>query len=328
MTFMIAPLFANLGGSGPWTITVPSGALSSNVTSFPVYIDLADMPGSFWSSVASDGGNIRIKQSGSIIPFDVVTISTGGHTGRIFFKADLLSASNNVFTLDLTGGALLATNDTNGRNNVWTRFNRVYDGATNADRTGNGAALTLVGNAAFTSGQIVFDGADDFAYVPCSTGASDFTIFVVGHFDGDIPAGQHHVIASYATAGTGSPAFRNSLLIRDTGHWAVWNNTDLWLESGTAVSLNTDFTAANYHDSPGVKRAVWLNGVELTSTGSAATVSGSTPHFTLGGEDDTPATEFQGKLDLATYATEALPSAYLAGLHKNRRDRGNFYTIT
>jgi len=313
------------------TITVPSGQVSADVTGFPVYVDLSDMGAGFWSGVDAAGAEMRVTNStgSTALPIDVVTINTGGNTGRMFFKADLLTASNNVFRIYYdTGLGAPAATDPEGRNAVWsTRFDRVFDGIGNVDRTGSGNTLTLVGNAAFSSGQIVFDGVNDFAYVPC-TAPTDFTIFVVGHFDGDVPAGQGHVIASYATAGTGTPGYRNSLLMRDTGNWAIWNNSTTWLESGTAVSFNTDFTAANYHDAPGVKRAVWLNGVELTSSSGANTPTGTTPHFTLGGEDDTPATEFQGKLDLATYATEALPSAYLAGLHNNRRNRASFYAIT
>lgn len=315
------------GSGGPWTITVPSGQVSSNVTSFPVYLDLADMPAGFWSAVTGTGSNIRIKQGGSVIPFDLVTINTGASTGRLFFKADLLSASNNVFTLDLTGSALLAVGDANGRNATWTRFNRVYDGNNNADRTGNGAALTLVGNAAFTGGQIVFDGADDFAYVPCTAPNNDFTIFVIGHLDGDVPAGQHHVVASYATAGTGTPTYRSSLLIRSTGNWSVWDNLNTWLESAVPASYNTDFTGALFFDE-GTARNVWLNGSSIAGGGTSFDGVETTPHFTLGGEDDTPATEFQGKLDLACYAVEALPSAYLAGLHNNRRNKASFYAIT
>lgn len=326
MSYMIAPGYANSTG-GPWTITVPAAAVSANVTDFPVYIDLADMPASFWTNVDADGGDIRIKQAGSVIPFDIVTINTGGHTGRLFFKASLLSASDNVFTVDLTGSALLAVGDTNGRNAVWSRFNRVYDGATNADRTGNGAALSLVDSATFSSGQILFDGVNDFAYVTCTAPNNDFTIFLVGHLDGNVPAAQHHVIASYATAGTGSPAYRSSLAIRDTGNWAVWDNTNVWLESATAATYNSDFTAALRFDE-GTQRSVWLNGASIASGGTSFDGSELTPHFTLGGEDDTPAQEFQGKIDLATYALEALPAAYLAGLHTNRRSKASFYTIT
>lgn len=310
------------------TIVVPAGAVTGDVASFPVYLDLADMPSSFWTSVSADGGNLRIKQAGTALAYDVIAIDTGAHTGKIRFKADLVTASANNFTYDFTGSALPAAGDALGRNAVWSRFNRVYSGTSNVDRTGNGAALTLVGNASFSGGVINFDGADDFAYVPCGVPANDFTIFLIGHLNGNVPGGgQHHVLASQATAGTGTPSYRASLIIRSTGNWACWDNTNSWLESGTAAVYNSDLTVAFKFDE-GTARSIILNGVSIISGGTAFDGNEATPHFTLGGEDDTPATEFQGNYELACYALEALPNAFIIGMHKNRRDRASFYTIT
>lgn len=131
------------------TLTVASGEVSSNLTSFVVMVDLADMPTDFWSRVKSDGGDVRVYQSDgtTMIPHDLVSISVAYETGLLFFKSSLLSASDNVFKITCGDSSLseLPATDANGRNAVWDDYERVHvfaEGERIIDRTGNGADLT------------------------------------------------------------------------------------------------------------------------------------------------------------------------------------------
>jgi len=79
-------------------ITVDFNEVDANLTNFPVLVDLADLPAGFFTNVASDGGDIRVTNSGGLteLPREVVAINTGGSTGELWFKADSLSTTANT----------------------------------------------------------------------------------------------------------------------------------------------------------------------------------------------------------------------------------------
>lgn len=124
--YNIGTIPAPPGGSGLYEVTVASGAVSSDLSDFPLMIDLGDMPSSFWANVQDDGGDIRAYASDgvSLIPHDVTYIDTTTQRGRMFVKTNLLSASDNVVHVGLitSPATKLAATDTNGRNNVWSGF--------------------------------------------------------------------------------------------------------------------------------------------------------------------------------------------------------------
>lgn len=134
------------------TVTIPSGTVASTLTNFVTRVDLSDLPASWWYALTqSDGREIRVKQAGTVIPFDVVNIATAYRVGDLFFKATLNSGSDNVFTVEVVAGATaLAVADPNGRNAVWADYDEVYVGSTTS-RKGTGHDLTLAGGAMISS---------------------------------------------------------------------------------------------------------------------------------------------------------------------------------
>lgn len=134
-------------------ITIPAGKVNSDLSGFPVMLLLEHLPSTFWNNVKTDGGDIRIYNNESNqIPHDLVYIDVPNAKGLLFFKADLLTASSNVFSLEYGDGNLerLPYNDTYGRNAVWSAYEMVtllegYDGG--EDRTGKNGFPTRYGNA-------------------------------------------------------------------------------------------------------------------------------------------------------------------------------------
>jgi hypothetical protein len=155
MTGLLNPFVFGAGGPPPGvtpfvaTLTVPSGTIASNLTDFPVRVDLDDMPSGFWDNVKSDGGDIRVYESDGTtqIPFDLVHIDTVNEVGLLFFKDSLLSGSDNVYKIECGYPAhnLLAPTNTYGRNNVWNDYHRVYVFPGVEDRTGSGQVAAVVG---------------------------------------------------------------------------------------------------------------------------------------------------------------------------------------
>lgn len=132
------------------TITIPSGAVGSDLTDFVSKLYLGDLDAAFWAAVKSDGGDIRITDSSFVtIPHDVVWIDTTLQLGVVYFKSDLLASANNVFhiTYGDSGLSKLAATDPNGRNAVWSDYGAVVLGAELTDRTGGGNDMVLYGDA-------------------------------------------------------------------------------------------------------------------------------------------------------------------------------------
>lgn len=130
------------------TLTIPSGTVSTTLTNFVVRVDLADLPDNVW--LVFDGDNLRVRQSGTDIPFDVVAVDVATKTGELYFKASsLASGSDNVFTIEAVDGATPpADTDSNGRNAVWTDYTFVTSFYDMVDRTGNGRDPVIVGTVA------------------------------------------------------------------------------------------------------------------------------------------------------------------------------------
>ena len=168
---------------------VQSSKVDDDLADFPVYVDLSDLSSQFWSTVRSDGGDIRVTLDDGTtqLPVEVVTIDTGGETGEIHFKASSLSASaNTTFRIWVNGSdAMPAADSTYGSEAVWSDYGAVWhldeDPSGTApqavDATGNGNDLTSSGSMTDTdevAGRLGngwdFDGSNDYA-----SGSASFT---------------------------------------------------------------------------------------------------------------------------------------------------------
>lgn len=168
-----------------WTyrvkVTVDHTKVAADLTDFPVYVNLANLPSGFFTNVKSDGGDIRVTTSNGTteVPREVVAISTGGSTGELHFKASgTLSSSSDTFYYIYygnSGASEPAVTATYGRNNVWTDYAAVFhmnqDPSGTApqmiDSTGtySGTSAGTMTSADLVSGKIGngidFDGTND-----------------------------------------------------------------------------------------------------------------------------------------------------------------------
>jgi hypothetical protein len=132
-----------------FTVTVPAGEVLSNLTAFPVYLRLQDIPSAAWPYLDELAGNLRVFNAGGTeLPIDVLGVNKNEETGECFYKSDLLSASDNVFTFRIYNGiSKYDPTATNGRNAVWADYDGVYVFNELVDRTGNGRNAALLGSS-------------------------------------------------------------------------------------------------------------------------------------------------------------------------------------
>lgn len=137
-------------------VTVNTSQVPSTQTSFPVYVNLANLPAGFFSHVRSDGGDIRVTNSSGTteLPREIVSINTGTGSGELWFKADSISDGSYFYIYYGNSGASdYAVSDPYGRNNVWdSNFQMVVHLNENAvnttvnDSAGHVTNMTTNGN--------------------------------------------------------------------------------------------------------------------------------------------------------------------------------------
>lgn len=320
--------FGNMTSSGFATVTIPSGTVGSDLTDFPVCIDLADLSSGFWSAVASDGSDIVVTESDGVteLPRDVAGINVGSQIGRLYFKADLLSGSDNEFHIYYgSGDPGPAATDPTGRNAVWSGFSRVYDGFENQDRTGNVGALTLNGATFNSAGYISLGGANTYGICDAPSWPGTVSFFSIGYRTGS-PGNM--CMMSYLSSYVTSPT-RLVMLLRGTGNtFGTWNNTNGFSVGGSWPSLNTLFSGAVTHSSSG-NRISYLDGSQVASAGSSAnlTAIGGSAKLMIGAEDASLDEEFPGRIYVALFATSILSANTIAAMHSNWLG-GSFYSIS
>lgn len=142
-------IYETVGATGVVSeVTVDHTKVGADLTGFPVFVDLADMPAAFWSVVTADGGDIRCYAGGALVPREVVSCDAVAKTGELHIKTDLSSTADTVITITADGvSADYAATDPFGRNAVWSNgFVLVSHDGGLADSTANGFNGTLVGS--------------------------------------------------------------------------------------------------------------------------------------------------------------------------------------
>jgi len=170
-----------------WTlydlITIDHDNIDESLNNFPVYVDLADLTTSFWSTVINGGGDIRVTTDEAApqeLAREVVSASTTLQTGELHFKANFINKDADVsFRIYYNGiDADYRTDQMYGAENVWTNsYDAVWhleedpSGGAGAikDSTANGhdgtssGLMTTSDSVAGEIGRAVdFDGSDDY----------------------------------------------------------------------------------------------------------------------------------------------------------------------
>jgi hypothetical protein len=106
-------------------LTVLHSGVNGDAANFPVFVDLDDLPDTFFDHCNANGTDLRVTASDGTTELarEVVWLSRTANDGELYFKApNLYNATNASFYLYYGNGdaADYATSDTYGRNNVWT----------------------------------------------------------------------------------------------------------------------------------------------------------------------------------------------------------------
>jgi len=145
-------------------ITVQNGKVDADLTDFPVYVDLSDLPAGFHSHVKADGTDIVVTSSDEVTKLkrEVVFITPGSSIGELHFKGDLTSASDTEFYIYYGNAGASETNDTDTWDGYYECVHHLQDdpSGTVYDSTSNDEDAAASGDPAQVDGKLSGKGID------------------------------------------------------------------------------------------------------------------------------------------------------------------------
>jgi len=326
-------------------ITIQSSQVTGTHSDFPVYMDLAQMPSSFWSKVQSDGGDVRVTTSDgeTLVPHEVSFIDTGNQQGALWLKpaADVTDQSDlDLFVYyDNSDASALPVTDPNGRNAVWSNgylaVSHLEESSGNAiDATGNGNDANVNGATQGSSGKIgdayEFDGSDDFLKGVQNLGISgdaELTMCAWIKWNGnswnsDFPSFMGNNTTRASDEGL-------SFTVKE-GRPAIdfWSNR--W-RADNALNVKQWYHVCGTK-TPGMvdaqNSAVYVDGNEV----AASAESSDTPNISdspliVGRLEDDSSRYFDGLIDEVRYLDRAVSSDWVATEHANQNDPASFISV-
>lgn len=335
-----------------WTrrlkITIPQTLVNDNLTNFPIYVNLANLPTTFFSNVKSNGADIRITEDDGLTerPYELVTIDTSARTGELHFKGDLASTTDTEFYIYYKNPSASAysVSATYGRNNVWNNgYEAVYHLDTNpastiVDSTSNGRNLTAAGGSGMGSANstsskiglgIDFDGINDrLTNASWAWTATPVTV----------TAWSNVATAEVKTSSLfGFTASGNERLATH----APWSDNTLYWDYGTCCAspgrVTTNYTAFRNkwthvglvsQGTGGTFMGIYLDGVLRSSLATADDPNVTLTGFSLGSDLTTGGNHIDGRVDEFRIASVARSAGWVEAEFNNQNNPVGFFTIS
>jgi len=339
-------------------ITIPASQVTSDLTNFPVHINLADLNPSFFDNVSDDGKDIRVTMGDGTteVPREVVSVNSanevGTDGGEIYFKAPSLSSSTDTefyVYYDNPGTTEPAADSTYGSENVWMNgFAAVYhmEQANVVDSTSNHNNGTAYGGptqvAGIVGGGIQFDGVNDHIRIPSDpswqpASSEDFTVSVF--VNDSTSAAKRRIVDSRGT-GSNYAGFQLQLenvdsfsaLARDSGGAETWYHNEQNLYSSGEWH---QFVMS--YESGGLTKA-YIDAVDKTSSNPLTSNLGSLDNgglpLALGAtvidngsllDENSTENQYEGPMDEVRISSVARSGGWISAEYKNISSTG-FYS--
>ncbi|HET8574567.1 MAG TPA: DUF2341 domain-containing protein, partial [Candidatus Paceibacterota bacterium] len=319
-------------------ITVDHTKVGSDLTNFPVYVNLSNMPASFWTHVKSNGGDIRITESDGVteVSREVVAISASTKTGEVWFKAPALSSSTDYGFYIYYGNASAsdyAYTDTYGRNAVWSDYLGVWhmnNITAVVDSTGGGNDIHFTsGLAAMTTSpygdavRLYPNGTKDISIATSTPISSNqnYTYSVTARHNASMT--QYYGIADTRQGGSDSAGIKIMAQGTQTASVGVVSNSNAFCSFGSTVTWSTS-AWANFTVSTTVgtgQQTAYMNG---SSIGGAANCTRGTGNRGVG-----LLTGLSSSMDFSQVFVRAglSSAAWISTHYKNESSASTFYSV-
>jgi len=321
-----------------FTATVTSGDVAATLTNYPAYIDLSEMPTSFWSTVVNGGGDIRVYSDAGLtteMAREVVSCDTSDDTGELHTLVASLTTSTVLYiTVDGTSSEPSA-GSTYGSEAVWADYEFVSHHKNLTDSTGK-HSLTQVGGvtAGGATGKISegthFDGSNDSLTDTGTTFGAKNDFSVQSWIKLDTFGGTSIVVNH---DGLGYSSYDFGLFAENDG------SIKLTVCTGSSASVYKSISSAIDEITTGsfikvtgtrsgVNGALYKNGVSIvTSTGLATGATNNLSMFGIGKLGTYPTAFFDGIIDETRVAKFRILANWETTEYNNQSDVAGFWTI-
>jgi len=337
------------GGGGSWynaswlyrlKLTIDHTKISADLTDYPVYINLADLPSSFHSHVnQTDGRDIRItKVDGTTeLPREVVSYTSASDTGELHVKySGTLSSSVDTDIYLYYGNAAAsdyAVTDTYGTQNVWdSNYKAVWHFAETSgqhlDSTSNNNDTTSVNVTTQGSATGKLGGADEFVeananYIGLGTASpinlgQPLTIDAWTYYNSSgVSTSYPTIISNHSTASSNTGY--QFLYERAIGKLDVFDSTDAY-SSAVYTSNEWQHSATTCYSG---NCYFYRNGVAAGS--SAQTISAQSGVNTYIGSYTTSSERWNGVLDEIRVSNVTRSADWMSTQYNNQSSSSTFY---
>lgn len=320
------------------TVTVKYTEVPADATDFPLYIDLADLPSSFWDVVANGGGDIRVFAADGTTewPREVVSCNTSTKKGELHTLVPSLSSSvDTVVQIHADGvSSDYAVGATYGAQAVWADYAVVMHLDDLSDSTGNATIDTVFPAADPTpvsagkiGGAHSFDGTQSRVYAELASDVTTYVFTMQCWFNADSFSGDHtYVSVGDKDVATTQYRIQNQQNTSNIRTYA--RGTSVATGPGLSATLGTNHMA-HAVSSASNSRRVYLDGVAgALDTGSVSTVT-PLDRFAVGtSADSSPFGFADATIDEARLRFSELSPDWIATEHANQNSPSTFYIAT
>jgi methionine-rich copper-binding protein CopC len=344
--------FTTVGGIVGWyssawgrrvRITIDSSQVTSDLTNFPVYVDLSDLPASFFANVQADGADIRVTTADGMtaIPTELVNINTGGSTGELYFRATSISSTVDTdfyIYYDNPGARMINGSEDLGFQRVWSNN---YVGVYHMDELPGNAGALLWDSSSFrnhgapngaminanlvagnTGNSIDFDGTNDFLFIQDSPSINTAT-----------GAAQNRSISYWMNStNIGSSVIMEkgndaNLVHRlTTGNIQAGTNTVVGNYANSVTAVNDGLWHFVSHNYDGVANILYVDsGPAEAVTAETASIPTADPLTIGSGIGGTEA--YDGLLDEVRISNTDRSPAWVNATYSNINNTATFYTV-
>lgn len=301
--------------------------------------DLSDAPAGFWSTVKSDGGDIRATNSAgdTAYSFELENFSTGSETGILFFNSQGLSTgSDTVYRIYYgnAGASLPAASDPLGAQNVWnSNYLAVHHmnaaSGNESDSTSNAHNLTEQNTVPSTSGGKIadardFNGTNDYFDFPDNLGLDNTGFTFQAWFDTSEGVSQQRIAGFYDGADdimfigpeNGNIRFR-------AGHLGG-NEFNFENDTASAIGTNTLYLVHGTYD--GSTATIYIDGAaDGTATASIDDPFDDTEIMDVGRRSDNNQ-YLEGLIDELRILSTSLSSSWISTEYNNQNSPSTFWS--
>lgn len=329
-------------------LTIDNTKLGSDVTDYPLLIDLANLPAGFHTNVnQTDGRDIRVtKADGTTeLPREVVFYDSTTDTGELHAKYTGTLSSSSATDIYIyygnAGASDYAVTDTYGRNNVWTNnYAAVYhlretgNGTTDEYKDSVGTNDGTGGNGssgatpATATGQIDgsqdFDGTDDFIQAPDDASldiTSQITVSAWVYSDGaqdqfdKIVAKEKNTYYPFQFTFNGAADDKVSFTLSDsTQDRAIASNSDIATTNWTQFTGTYDGSTMRLYVDSVAQTATYAASFTIETNNNGLVIGGRTTQF------------FNGRIDELRISSTARTSGWITTEYNNQNSPSTFFS--